>query len=157
MLCYLFIALAGAPGCSSARMPQPEPGWPATVKGYGVTIDDAKAEAVKEIAKTLMIKMHEYNPPLVTWRPTRDFIVRHVIQDSGTAGDDEVLEQLGKVKTWIYPIRAVDLVTLDAEAQRHQRRYERMQASIPFLGAYLLVLTGFAASFRAVSFWRRLR
>src|SRR5206468_1615742 len=117
-----------------------------------------KRDALRNIADHLTAMMRRHDPPLVSWQPTQEFIMRYVVRGEGQAGPDETnVEQVGTVRTWIYPIRDVDLVGLDAEAGRRQRRFERIELSLPWLGAYLLALAGLATCFRAVSFWRRLR
>ena len=117
--------------------------WPAEVKGYGVTVQDAKNDALKQIVLTLAEAVRHREPPLLAWQPTTEYVKSHIIRDSGKAGEDFELEDVGPRKTWIYTLKPLDwpaLASLDQEAQRIDRRRERLILGNHVFGAVALIL-----------------
>src|SRR5438477_7823673 len=110
----IMLAPKPARGGSSSRVDRDSgSSWPSEVKGYGRTVEEAKNDAVRELMEQVNAMLGRHQPPLVAWRPTREFTKHHLIGGDGRAGPDDVQELIGPVKSWIYPVRPVDLAVLD--------------------------------------------
>jgi hypothetical protein len=117
--------------------------WEGYVTGFGLTVEDAKKEALKHLVKKMTGFLRSQNPPLLAWQPTLSYVKRHVIQGAGAPGPEDDLGDALKSKSWIYPVKPLDLVllrSLDQEAQRAQRRQERSILALQLYGGLALIL-----------------
>ena len=152
LMCLLATPLPAQPGeGSTARTRARE------VEGFGLTEQAAKNNAIKKIIEEITSLLERQDPPLTAWRPTADFVRRHVIQGEGTG---PFLEDTGVVagKKWVYRVRALDsgvFRALDQEAQRQQRSEQRIIWGGQVFGAFTLALAGFTAYAKARSGRRR--
>jgi hypothetical protein len=160
IFCFLTSPLAAQPGQGN-NAPSPEAGsrrhWDSEVKGYGLTVDDAKKEALKHLVEEMTAFLSNQDPPLVAWRPSIDYVKRNVIMDGGTPGPDVPIENIGASKCWIYSVRTLDLAALralDQEAQRAERRQERVILASQFFGGFALILAVLTGYLR-VDEWTR--
>src|SRR2546423_15609682 len=89
MICLLTSCLTGQPGeriSSPDSRPAPGITWPPQVQGFGLTIEDAKNDAIKHLAEQMAAVMRQQDPPLLAWHPTAAYVKRHVITDVGKLG-----------------------------------------------------------------------
>ena len=129
---------AGAEGPSSLTS------WPREAQGYGLTVEDAKNDAIKNILEQLTAALADHRPALTSWQPTSDYVKSHLLDDGGRQGEDFVVEKLS-TKRWIQPVRSLDwdtLVALDQQTLRTLRSKERAQWGLGIAAAYVLVLSG---------------
>ena len=152
--CLLAAPVAAQPGqrtTSPLIEPTGETTWPSEERGFGVTVQDAKNDAVKHLTERLRLIVRQQKPPLYFWRPTPEYVKRHLIQDEGRAGPDFVEDQLGATKTWIYKVKPLDwptLIALDQAAQRAGRRFDRIIVGIQVFGGLVLLLVVLMVSSR---------
>lgn len=117
-------------------------GWPATVRGLGLTADAAKANAFEQARKAVIVFLDGQQPPLRSWRPTRDDIDSYVSEQK--PGPDITLEDLGVAKSWLLTLRAPQIDYLrrlnrDAwVAQEKQARQVRAQDRMLLFGKVML-------------------
>jgi hypothetical protein len=150
----LVAALAARSGTLNARPPaeskQPI-GWPSEERGFGVTVKEAKNDAVKHLTEQLATILREHDPPLFFWTPTPDYVKDYLLRDKGEQGPDFVVENIGPAKTWIYKVNGLDwpaLIALDRDAQRASRRLNRIILGSRLFGGLGLVLAVMAVSLR---------
>jgi hypothetical protein len=132
--------------------------WPSELGGAGLTEQVAKKDAVKHVIEEMTKYLAQQNPPIETWRPTDDYVKRHVIQGNGSRGEDVPLKGVGFGKTWIYPLKSLDLAqlrALDQEAQRMQTRQERVVLGTQFFGGFALALAVLTVYFKVRGGWTR--
>jgi hypothetical protein len=134
--------------------------WPEEVQGLGLTVQDAKTDAIKNIAEQMGKFLARQQPPVQYWRPTPDFIKRNVIAGDGARGEDENIDdRLGPAKRWNYHVKNLDLAvikSLDDECRRGQASRERMCLGTWIALAGALILVGLAVYAR-LDARRRLR
>ncbi len=143
----LILVLTGSPAArggdgDGAFGPEEKGAWPPDVRGFGVTVEDAKNDAIHHLINETVAYLGRQKPPLVAWRPTIDFVKNKILEGPGRPGPDFVSDNV-KSKTWVYPIKKLDLVmiaALDREAQRLARSQERIYLAVEVLG--LLALGG---------------
>ena len=112
-------------------------------RGFGVTVKEAKNDAVKHLTEQLATILREHDPPLFFWTPTKDYVKDQLIVGDGEAGLDIVVEDIGPTKTWIYKVKGLDwpaLIGLDRDAQRASRRLNRIIFGRQLLGGLALLL-----------------
>jgi hypothetical protein len=147
-------SLAAQPGKSnSVPLSQQRPTWSGQVQGYGLTIEDAKNDALKHLVEQMAAALRHRDPPLFAWEPTMDYVKRRVVKNKGKPGPDFMVENVGLTKTWIYVVKPLDwptLTALDQDAQRAQRRPERVILAAQLFGAFTLALAVLTAYLRLV-------
>jgi hypothetical protein len=144
---FLVLLLFSVPPAATAGQGNAAPAWPGEAEGFGLTVEDAKHDALKHLVGEMIAFLRNQDPPLVTWRPTVDYVKRHVIEGNGASGKDVDVEGVGTSKRWIYPVKPLDLSVLralDEEARRAERRPERMVLATQFFGGLALVLAALA-------------
>jgi hypothetical protein len=144
-------ARSGARKSSAPAPPAAEASWPLEVQGFGRTVDAAKNDAAKYLVAKMTALLAEQRPPLASWRPSIEFVKRQVIQGEGMPGEDVELENVGRAKSWLYPVKALDwalLTGLDQEAQRGHRRQERINLATRLFAGLTLLLALAAFYFR---------
>ena len=114
---------AGRLGAQAPRIARPVGDWPAEVKGYGDTPDQARKMAIHEGMRQLKLVMQRQNPPLQSWEPDFDFVRAHWLVLPGRAGEDFVDENLALVKkSWIIRLKTdpdwQEVVSKDRHAER---------------------------------------
>jgi hypothetical protein len=148
---WLLVALLAArPGTVRAESKQAI-GWPSEERGFGVTVKEAKNDAVKHLTEQLATILREHDPPLYFWMPTPGFVKDFLLNGKGEQGPDFVVENIGPAKTWIYKVKGLDwpaLVGLDRDAQRASRRLNRINMGSRLLGGLCLLLAVAAVSLR---------
>jgi hypothetical protein len=154
ILCLLAASLAARPGTLYASSPAESKHatrWPTEERGFGVTVNEAKNDAVKHLTKQLAAILREHDPPLYCWQATPDYVKDHLIVGDGEAGSDFVVENIGATKTWIYKVKGLDwsaLIGLDREAQRSSRRLNQIIFGGQLFGGLALLLAVIAVSSR---------
>jgi hypothetical protein len=124
------------------------------MEGFGLTEQDAKNNALKNIVTEMAAFLARQTPPLTAWRPTIDYVKRFVLLDEGSRGEDIALQE-GSAKSWVYPLKPLDLGQLriiDDEAQeiqRLQRRQDRIRWGTRLFGVYVLALAALTFYFKA--------
>jgi hypothetical protein len=162
LIWLLTISLAACRGRGdSARVPEPPASgtnWPSELSGAGLTEQHAKKDAVKHVIEEMTKYLAQQNPPIETWRPTADYVKRYVIQGNGKGGEDVPVKDVALAKTWIYPLKSLDLAqlrALDQEAQRMQRRQERVILGTQLFGGFALALAVLTVYFKVRGGWAR--
>jgi len=120
-----------------------DPTWLEEVQGYGLTVVEAKNDALKKILEQLTAALNQHNPSLTSWQPTIDYVKRHLVGKEGMPGEDFIVEKLGTTKTWIQPVKHLDwaaLINLDQQAQRAARSQDRLYWTLFAFVGYGLVL-----------------
>lgn len=149
LCCLCTSPLAAQPDQGSAAPAQDK--WLLEVPGFGLTVADAKLDALKHIAENITAVLARQRPPLTAWQPSVDYVKSHVIQGSGYPGQDGDLEGVGPTKSWIYPVKPLDLAALaalDREAGRAQRRVDRIRLATLVFGAFAVILAVLTAYLR---------
>ena len=109
----VLICLLTAPLAAQQRqrdsVPLPDPkSWATEAEGFGLSEQDAKNNALRKIAAEMAALLARQTPPMKTWRPTIDYVKRHVVLNEGHRGEDVALQE-GSAKSWIYPLKPLDL------------------------------------------------
>lgn len=107
-----------------------------TVTGYGLDIETAKRDAIKEAQKELTSHLQKSNPPVRYWKPSEAYVEASVVPGSG-AQDKGVQVEDGEIgKTWIVKVRVPDprfAAEMDAQAKRYADRRTRELSVLPRL------------------------
>lgn len=137
-------------GAQGPRVQRPLGDWPAEVKGYGDTAEQARKMAMAEGVRQLKLVMQRQNPPLQSWEPDADFLQAHWLALPGRAGEDFVDDNLGLAKkSWIIRLKSEtnwqEIVTNDRHAERRQVAFTRQgMLARGLLFVSLLLGVGFA-------------
>lgn len=112
----------------------PTKGWPHTVRGLGLTSEDARDNAFDQARKTISLWLGKQQPPMRYWQPPRTYIEQYLVDDE-KPGTDIKLEDVGQVKSWIILLhdpdvddmrrRDRDAYTARCEMLRKERAYAR--------------------------------
>jgi hypothetical protein len=122
-------------------------GWPTEVKGYGLTNEEAKKDAVRQATETVAKFMLLQDPSMDAWQPDEEYVRTHLLEGDGREGD-EVKLAAGVVRaTWIQPLKKTpnwnELVQLNQTAHRHQLAVERQTyAALGLAALTALLATG---------------
>jgi len=116
--------------------------WPTQVRGYGLTVEDAQQDAIRELKGIVTGFLEKHVGPRL-WQPSEEFVRSELLATSGWQGEDADIPSLGKAKTWIYPVKALDLRKIEVleEATHRQGRAQQRQVFANFvLGGVTIVL-----------------
>lgn len=101
---------------------------PIEVKGYGLTVDKAKADALEQARRELVKHLRGLEPPVRWWTPSVGFVQKYLLQGEGQPGPDVEVENVGPTKTWLLKVVPPDGATmqrLDRQAREEAEREER--------------------------------
>jgi hypothetical protein len=113
-----------APAARAEDRPAAEERWPRQIKGVGLTLQKAEADALREALKELESALDGDPSAPGTWTPDMDFVRRYVLAGEGNRGEPEEFRMGGKdytYKTWILPLRPFPRQTLE-----HLKRQETL-------------------------------
>ncbi|MBI3408825.1 MAG: hypothetical protein HY040_10750 [Planctomycetes bacterium] len=119
--------------------------WPTEVKGFGLTEEAAKRDAVTRLREETILYLRSKETAPLVWEPTSEYVKRNLIDGTGKRGDDEEIPALGLAKTWVFPLKQLDLAKiaqLDEQAQRQARVEDRLSLGGYFVGAAIVCLGG---------------
>jgi hypothetical protein len=123
-----------------------------TVKGHGLTEENAKTAAIRQAVKEVSTLMKMHNPPLQAFEVTENYVRTNLLVDAGKPGENFEDKFNGKnevFKSWVLSFRSDtdwwnDLVRRDQEAQRKARADDRQKVgSLVIVGLALLLLVGY--------------
>lgn len=108
--------------------------WPGTVKGYGLTAEMARKDAVKEAVRQVKEYIRQLSPPLEHWQVTEEFVENNLVATGGPGPDWMINEQEKekKGKSWILQMKQPDLelfARLDRQAFGAKQQVERQVIS----------------------------
>jgi hypothetical protein len=157
----LVSSAAGRLGAQAPRIIRPVGDWPAEVKGYGDTTDQARKSAIHEGIRQLRLVMQRQNPPLQSWDPDPEFVGAHWLILPGHAGEDFVDENLGLAKkSWIIRLKSdldwQEVVSKDRQAARRQVAISR-QGTLARAVLLVSLLLGIGFSYLRLEEWTQYR
>lgn len=128
--------------------------WPVEVKGYGLSEEAAKADAIERVREEIIAYLRKKDRMPVVWRPSTTYIEKNLLNGQGHAGPEvpldeakellgEVADNVGPATTWIYSLKQIDLARigqLDEQAQRSLRAEERFAYGLYFVVAVVVFL-----------------
>jgi len=116
--------------------------WSAKVRGYGVVDFEARQMALKKGMEELNVFIEGQQKPPFVWRPTPEYIDRHLVKESHP-GEEQELEG-SKVKELILTIGITDR---DYREMVNQDRVARSDLRMIFLGKVLAGLVAMLGAF----------
>ena len=111
------------------------------VKGYGVTVEAARKDALREAVAKLQAALRQEQ--IEHWQPTEAAVQRYFLEGTGHGDADELIDQLPPSKTWVLTVKipASDaLQSLERQAVRHEIAEARMGVAIRIIAALALLL-----------------
>ena len=106
-------------------------GQPFTVTGYGLDVDTAKRDALKEARKELTTYLRARDLSLDYWVPSEAYIQKNLLEGAGEQGPDFQVGENEPAKTWVLTVKTPNM----SEAQRlnsiaKQQAEHRMRQSV---------------------------
>jgi hypothetical protein len=131
-----------------------ENAWPERVEGFGLDMESARKDALRQAQREIALSLERLEPPITAWRPSEEFIVRHVIVEE-RAGSDVPLES-GSAKRWLLQLRPPDLTAFyRLEDHRQKRdRLDRQGQRLSLIGRILASASIFLAVGSACRRWQ---
>lgn len=125
--CLLAWSLVRAEPAAVAAPGEQTPVWPGTVRGFGLTADAAREDAVRETIRLLRDYVRTLQPPLTEWQPSEEFVKKHLVDGRGSPGADVQIPDHPASKSWLLTVRRPDLTQLsrldhEAVVARQQRQ-----------------------------------
>lgn len=111
------------------------------VKGYGVSSEAARKDALREATAKLHAELRREH--VEHWEPNDALVQRYLLDGAGYADDDVVIEPLGPQKTWVVKLKipASDVLqNMERQAVRHNLSETRMGAALQVVAALALLL-----------------
>jgi hypothetical protein len=111
------------------------------VKGYGVSIEAARKDALREATARLHAELRQEH--VEHWEPNDAVVQRHLLDGAGYADDDVVIDQLGPQKTWVVKLKIPAsnvLQNMERQAVRRDLSETRMGAALQVVAALALLL-----------------
>lgn len=142
-----------AQGRSEEELPSPfTSSW--TVRGYGLTEEGARRDALNQAA--VLLRRASESLSLSSWKPDAAFVGDHLQDGPGRPGPSLTLPDLGPTCTWDLRLRPMDPAQariLDGQAARAEREGQRREWMIRILLAGMAGVTLLAIGSR----WLRSR
>ncbi|GEM_PF-6170461 len=111
------------------------------VKGYGATVEAAQKDALREAVAKLQAELRQEQ--IDHWQPTEAVVQRHLLDGTGHADADLIIDQMSLSKTWVLTVKipASDaLQSMDRQAVRREVAEVRMGTAIRIVAALALLL-----------------
>lgn len=124
VLACLWVCLK--PAASSGPVPPSPPpsarlDWPRDIRGYGLTLERAKQDALAQVKREVTMFLDQQESPLRAWELSDQFVRQHLLDGPGYEGESIDLPDVGRVKTWHFRVNTPDLRLigrLESDAQR---------------------------------------